>query len=143
MSKLFEKYTLNNNIEIKNRLVITPITVGQSTNDGSINDEEREYLKQRATGIGLYVFGATEVSPEAVDLPCRPRALSEKDLPSLTERANILKSQGTKALVQIDHRGFFGNIEFSGLPTVAPSVEPAIEELKKKECILKKIKCMN
>ena len=132
MSKLFEKYTLNNNIEIKNRLVITPITVGQSTNDGSINDEEREYLKQRATGIGLYVFGATEVSPEAVDLPCRPRALSEKDLPSLTERANILKSQGTKALVQIDHRGFFGNIEFSGLPTVAPSVEPAIEELKKK-----------
>ena len=54
-----------------------------------------------------------------------------------------MKSQGTKALVQIDHRGFFGNIEFSGLPTVAPSVEPAIEELKKKECILKKIKYMN
>ena len=132
MSKLFEKFTLNNNVEIKNRLVITPITVGQSTKDGSIDDEEREYLKQRATGIGLYVFGATEVSPEAVDLPCRPRALSEKDLPSLTERANILKSQGAKALVQIDHRGFFGNIESSGLPPVAPSVEPAIEELKSK-----------
>ena len=79
-SKLFEKYTLNNKVEIKNRLVITPITIGQSTTDGSINEEEREYLKTRATSIGLYVFGATEVSPEAIDIPSRPRALSEKDL---------------------------------------------------------------
>ena len=85
-SKLFEKYTLNNNVEIKNRLVITPITIGQSTTDGSFNEEEREYLKSRATSIGLYVFGATEVSQEGVDIPSRPRALSEKDIPSLTER---------------------------------------------------------
>ena len=112
MSKLFEKYTLNNNIEIKNRLVITPITVGQSTNDGSINDEEREYLKQRATGIGLYVFGATEVSPEAVDLPCRPRALSEKDLPSLTERANILNLKVQKLWSKLIIVGFLEILNF-------------------------------
>lgn len=131
-SKLFEKYTLNNKVEIKNRLVITPITIGQSTTDGSINEEEREYLKTRATSIGLYVFGATEVSQEAIDIPSRPRALSEKDLPSLKERANIIKSQGAKALIQIDHRGCFGNIEYSGLSPVAPSAEIANEELKKK-----------
>lgn len=106
-SKLFEKYTLNNKVEIKNRLVITPITIGQSTTDGSINEEEREYLKTRATSIGLYVFGATEVSQEAIDIPSRSRALSEKDLASLKERANIIKSQGARALIQIDHRGCF------------------------------------
>ena len=64
-------------------------------------------MKTRATSIGLYVFGATEVSQEAIDIPSRLRALSEKDLPSLKERANIIKSQGAKALIQIDHRGCF------------------------------------
>ena len=139
-SKLFEKYTLNNNVEIKNRLVITPITIGQSTTDGSFNEEEREYLKSRATGIGIYVFGATEVSQEGVDLPSRPRALSEKDIPSLTERANMIKSQGAKALVQLDHRGCFGNIEYSGLSPVAPSAEIVNEELKKKNAYSEKNK---
>ena len=131
-TKLFEKFIFNNKAEIKNRLVITPITIAQSTTDGSINDEEREYLKQRATNVGLYIYGATEVSPEAIDIASRPRALNEKDLQSLTERANIIKSQGAKALIQIDHRGSFANIDFSGLSPVAPSADTAIEELKSK-----------
>ena len=131
-SKLFEKYTLNNKVEIKNRLVITPITIGQSTTDGSINEEEREYLKTRATSIGLYVFGATEVSQKAIDIPSRSRALSVKDLPSLKERANIIKYQRARALIQIDHCGFFGNNEYSGLSLVAPSADIANEELRKK-----------
>ena len=46
-SKLFEKYTLNNNVEVKNRLVIAPLTLLASNPDGSISDEEREYLKFR------------------------------------------------------------------------------------------------
>ena len=142
-SKLLEKYKLNNNVEIKNHIVITPITIAQSTTDGSFNDEEKEYLENRATNIGIFVFGATEVSQEGVDIPCRPRALSEKDLPSLSKRANLIKSQGAKAVIQLDHRGYYGNIEYSGLSPVAPSEEFANEDLKKKICIQKKIKYMN
>ena len=50
--KLFEKYTLNNKIEVPGRLVVAPLTLFSSNPDGTINDEEREYLKVRATGMG-------------------------------------------------------------------------------------------
>ena len=89
-------------------------------------------MKTRATSIGLYVFGATEVSQKAIDIPSRSRALSVKDLPSLKERANIIKSQRARALIQIDHCGCFGNNEYSGLSLVAPSADIANEELRKK-----------
>ena len=45
MSSLFDKIILNNDVEIKNRLVIAPITLFSSNSDGSFNDAESEYLK--------------------------------------------------------------------------------------------------
>ena len=89
--KLFEKYVLNNKVEVPSRLAVAPLTLFSSNEDGSINDEEREYLKMRGTGIGLYILGATVVSQEGITGHCQPRSLSEKDLPSLEERAKIIK----------------------------------------------------
>ena len=54
-SRLFEKVILNKKVEVPNRLVVAPLTLFSSNSDGTINDEEREYLKTRATGIGLYI----------------------------------------------------------------------------------------
>ena len=101
--KLFEKYTLNNKVIVSNRLVVAPLTLFGSNPDGTINKEESEYLKQRATNMGLYILGATAVSQEGIAFACQPRALSEKDIPSLSERAKIIKSQGALAINQIHH----------------------------------------
>jgi 2,4-dienoyl-CoA reductase-like NADH-dependent reductase (Old Yellow Enzyme family) len=128
--KLFEKYTLNNKVEVPGRLVVAPLTLFSSNPDGTINDEEREYLKVRATGMGLYILGATAVSQEGIAFVCQPRALSEKDLPSLEERAKIVKSQGALAINQIHHGGALGLKEYSGLDPVAPSGDIANEALK-------------
>ena len=65
-SKLFEKIVLNNKVEVPGRLVVAPLTLFSSNPDGTINDEEREYLKRRGTGIGLYILGATAVSQEGI-----------------------------------------------------------------------------
>ena len=73
--KLFEKYTLNNKVIVPNRLVVAPLTLFGSNPDGTINKEESEYLKQRATNMGLYILGATAVSQEGIAFICQPRAL--------------------------------------------------------------------
>ena len=104
-SKLFEKVILNNKVEAPSRLAIAPLTLFSSNPDGTINDEEREYLKFRATNIGLYVLGATVISEEGITAENFPRATSEKDLPSLEERAKIIKNQGALAIVQLHHGG--------------------------------------
>ena len=65
-SKLFEKYTLNNKVEVPGLLAVAPLTLFGSNQDGSVSEEEREYLKLRATNIGLYILGATAVSQEGI-----------------------------------------------------------------------------
>ena len=132
MSKLFEKVILNNNVEIPNRLVVAPLTLSSSNPDGSVSDEEREYLKVRATGFGLYILGATAVSQEGITFLYQPRALSEKDIPALKERANIIKSQGAKAINQIHHGGLYAKKEYSGVSPVGPSINLKNEEFQKR-----------
>jgi len=129
-SRLFEKYTLNNSLEVPGRLVIAPLTLRSSNPDGTINDGERNYLKSRATGVGLYILGSAAVSQEGISFINQPRAISEKDLPSLKERAQIIKSQGALAINQIQHGGLLSNKEYSGLDPMAPSAEVANEALK-------------
>ena len=132
-NKFLEKYTLNNKVEVPNRLVVAPLTLFASNPDGTINDDEREYLKVRGTGIGLYILGATAVNQEGLTFLGQPRALSEKDLPSLEERAKIIKSQGALAINQIHHGGLKANKEYSGTAPLAPSAEIANKLLKESD----------
>ena len=118
MPSFFEKVILNNGVEIPNRLVIAPITLFSSNPDGTLNDAERDYLKLRGTNIGLYILGATSVNQEGISFENQPRAINERDLPSLTERAKIIKNQGAKAILQLHHGGIDSDKEYSGVDPV-------------------------
>ena len=131
-SKLFEKITLKNGVEIDNRLAVPPLTLFASNPDGTITDEERNYLKVRGKDIGLYILGATIISKEGMSTPNYPMAISEKDIPSLEERAKIIKSNGSKAIVQLNHAGSLALKEFTGLTPVVPSAEVAIKDAEKR-----------
>jgi len=127
-STLFEKIVLNNKVEIKNRIAIAPITLYASNPDGSMTDEEREYLKVRGTDIGIYIFGASYVSKEGMTSNDFHFSISEKDIPGLEERAKIIKSQGAKVINQINHAGCFAQKKDTGLPPVVPSADIALKD---------------
>ena len=129
-SKLFEKYTLNNKVEVPGLLAVAPLTLFGSNQDGSVSEEEREYLKLRATNIGLYILGATAVSQEGIKFFTQPRALSDKDIPANEERVKIIKSQGALAINQIHHGGCYADKKISGVPVMAVSAEVANKELE-------------
>lgn len=71
-SNLFEKFILNNNVEVSNRLVIAPLILLGPNKDGTISDEEGEYLKKRGTDIGLYILGSTAVNQEGIIFQNQP-----------------------------------------------------------------------
>ena len=129
-SKLFEKYTLNNKVEVPGLLAVAPLTLFGSNQDGSVSEEEREYLKLRATNIGLYILGATAVSQEGIKFFTQPRALSDKDIPANEERVKIIKAQGALAINQIHHGGCYADKKVSGVPVMAVSAEVANKELE-------------
>ncbi len=49
---LFQTYTLNNGVTIKNRLAVAPMTHFGSQTDGLISDQERTFLSNRAGDMG-------------------------------------------------------------------------------------------
>ena len=131
-SNFFKKYTLNNKIEVPSLLAVAPLTLFGSNPDGTINEEEKKFYKQRATGIGLYILGATCVSLEGLTFDNQPRAFNDKDIPSNEERVKIIKEQGALAINQIHHGGCKGLKRLSGVPVMAVSADVFNKELEKK-----------
>ena len=102
---LFQTYTLNNGVTIKNRLAVAPMTHFGSQADGLISDQERTFLNNRAGDMGLFITAATLVQKDGKAFHGQPEATGEHCLDSLKETAQILRQQGAKAILQIHHGG--------------------------------------
>ena len=102
---LFQTYTLNNGVTIKNRLAVAPMTHFGSQADGLISDQERTFLCNRAGDMGLFITAATLVQKDGKAFHGQPEATGEHCLDSLKETAQILQQQGAKAILQIHHGG--------------------------------------
>ena len=104
-SKIFEKYILNNGIEIRNRLVVAPMTLFVANEDGTFSDEDFKFMSKRGKNIGMFIVEATLVADGGKAFTRQPEAINETHLPSLKKVAEILQKQGTKAILQIQHGG--------------------------------------
>ena len=102
---LFQTYTLNNGVTIKNRLAVAPMTHYGSQADGLISDQERIFLSNRAGDMGMFITAATLVQKDGKAFHGQPEATGEHCLDSLKETAQILQQQGAKAILQIHHGG--------------------------------------
>nr|WP_279626078.1 NADH:flavin oxidoreductase [Rodentibacter genomosp. 1] len=96
---LFEPYTLNNGVEIKNSLTVAPLTIYDSGKDGEMTEAGRRFWQDRFKGFGLYIMPFTNVHPSGIGFES-PNAFDERHLPSLREYAQIAHAQGAKAVVQ-------------------------------------------
>ncbi len=105
-SPLFQSYTLNNGVEVKNRLVVAPMTHFASNEDGTLGTQERVFLANRAGDIGLFILAATLVAESGKAFVGQPEAMYEHQLDSLRETADLIKNQGAKAILQLHHGGF-------------------------------------
>ena len=128
---LFEPYRLNNGITVKNRLAVAPMTHYASHEDGTISDEERRFIGDRAQNFGLFITAATCVSPEGKSFYGEPEAASEHHLASLGETARIIQAQGAKAILQLHHGGksWISNAILSSptIPTGAHRLAPSAD----------------
>lgn len=119
--KLFEKYTLNNGVEIKNRLVVAPMTLFAANEDGTFSTGDIDFMKIRGENMGMFIVEATLIAEGGRAFIRQPQAISENELESLKEVANLLKAQGTKAILQLHHGGKQAIKEINKSDKVAPS----------------------
>ena len=95
-------------------------------------EKKKKTFTNIATGIGLYILGATCVSQEGLTFENQPRAFNDADIPHNAERAKIIKAQGGLAINQIHHGGCLARKDLSGVPVMAVSADAYNKELEKK-----------
>ncbi|CAM3872688.1 NADH:flavin oxidoreductase / NADH oxidase family protein [Avibacterium endocarditidis] len=92
---LFQPYTLNNGVTIKNRFTVAPLTIYDSGPDGEMTDAGRRFWHDRFEGFGLYIMPFTNVHPSGIGFES-PNAFDERHLPTLREYADMAHARGRK-----------------------------------------------
>lgn len=123
---LFQSFTLNNGVEISNRLVVAPMTHFGSNADGTLGEQEARFISNRAGDIGLFIHAATLVAGGGKAFHGQPEAIHASQLNSLRETAQLAQQQGAKAILQIHHGGNKAVAELlNGKDLITASDDPA------------------
>ncbi|CAM2921526.1 NADH-dependent flavin oxidoreductase [Paenibacillus sediminis] len=102
---LFEAFTLPNGVEIKNRIVMAPMTTFSANPDDTVSDSEIKYYTRRASGVGMVITACTYVDKHGKAFHGQFAGDTDEFIPSFRRLANAIKSQGAKAIIQIHHGG--------------------------------------
>ena len=107
--------------DMKNRLMLAPLTNLQSHADGTLSEDEIHWLTLRAEGgFGLVMTAAAHVQEVGQGFPGQLGVWSDLHLPGLTRLASTLKQKGALAHVQLHHAGSRAHQTVQDKP-VAPS----------------------
>ncbi|WP_163144945.1 NADH-dependent flavin oxidoreductase [Bacillus sp. 22-7] len=102
---LLESLKLKNNVELKNRVVLAPMTNFSSHPDGTVSDAEIDYYVRRSKGAGMVITACTNVTANGKGFHGEFGGDHDGMIPSLSRLASSIKEQGAKAILQIFHGG--------------------------------------
>lgn len=109
MSKqLFETLTLKSGLELKNRVLVSPMTTQSAYFDGKVPQELVEYYAHRSGEVGAVIvesafidnFGRGFYGAVGID--------KDDKIEGLARLAKAIKNKGSKAFIQIYHAGRMG-----------------------------------
>ncbi|WP_099355019.1 NADH-dependent flavin oxidoreductase [Fredinandcohnia onubensis] len=102
---MLSTFTLPNGVELKNRLVMAPMTNFSSNPDGTVSDAEVSYYARRSSGVSMVITACTYVTPNGKGFHGEFAGDKDEMIPSLSQIAKTIKEQGAKAILQIFHGG--------------------------------------
>ncbi|SMD02377.1 N-ethylmaleimide reductase [Desulfocicer vacuolatum DSM 3385] len=122
MKSLFDPLSIKN-IDLKNRIVLAPMTRGRAGSERIPNDLMAEYYFQRASA-GLIITEATVVSEQGIGWIDSPGIYNSKMVEGWKKVTRKVKSTGTPIFLQLWHCGRASHSDFHNgdLPVSASAV---------------------
>lgn len=102
---LFEKITLGNGVELKNRFGMAPMLVFGSNDDDTVGEADYAYWNVRNNVGNLLISGAMTVPRNGHGMPNQLTAYSDTNMEGLKKLVGIMKAKGNKAIMQLHHAG--------------------------------------
>ena len=117
MTDMFAPLGFAHGQPMANRFMLAPLTNLQSNPDGSLSDDEINWLVKRAEGhFGLVMTAAAFVDPQGIGFPGQLGIASDDHLPGLTRLADALRAKGALSAVQLHHAGIRSPKDIVGTP---------------------------
>lgn len=122
MTDLFAPMRFIRGPEMKNRLMLAPLTNLQSHPDGTLSYDEHRWLTLRAQGgFGLTMTAAAHVQRIGQGFPGQVGVYSDNHIPGLARLAEDIRKAGSLAVVQLHHAGMRSPAALIGEAPVCPS----------------------
>lgn len=120
MVRLDEAATVKG-MQLRNRLVLAPITTGHATPDGEVTDQHIGFYKQRSRDVGMVVAEASVIRPDGRLLPRSLGLWDDAKIAGMKRLAQAIKGEGAVAVVQIAHAGARSVPQDQGVLRASPS----------------------
>ncbi|MFS2225161.1 flavocytochrome c [Pantoea sp. B65] len=127
--RILTPFTLPNGVELKNRLLMAPMTTCTGINNGMVSPELVEYYRVRAGSIGAVIVECCFIDDKGLAFPGAIGIDHDDKVAGLAQIAAAIKGQGSKAILQIYHGGRMVEPELiGGNSPVGPSAIAAPRE---------------
>jgi 2,4-dienoyl-CoA reductase-like NADH-dependent reductase (Old Yellow Enzyme family) len=98
-------------LQLKNKIMLAPVYVGQANTDGTVSPETvAHYEKIAASGTALLVVEATSVAPSSDATPYGLRIYDDRYLDGLSRLAQAIKAHNALACLQLLHAGRYARV---------------------------------
>ena len=116
--------------ELRNRLVMAPMTRNRANREAVVQPITAEYYAQRATA-GLIITEATQVAPEGQGYPFTPGIFNDAQVNAWKTVTAAVHKKGGRIFLQLWHVGRISHSSFqpNGALPVAPSAIKPVGEL--------------
>ncbi|MCP4575305.1 MAG: NADH:flavin oxidoreductase [Deltaproteobacteria bacterium] len=118
-----------NGIELRNRVVLPPLTTNNGSPDGQVTDGVIQFYKERAKDVGLVIVEAASVRSDGRIVPGSLGLWEEGQVAGLACIAEVIQKSGSAAVLQINHagaRGFPSGGEMQGASPSGYSFRPDV-----------------
>ncbi|MBS4749692.1 NADH-dependent flavin oxidoreductase [Granulicatella sp. zg-ZJ] len=122
-----DKVIFENGVELRNRVVMAPMTISACEPGGYVSQADIDYYKQRAKGVGMIVTGCAYIDPLGQAFENSFSVAEDDKIEGLSRLAKAIQEEGSLAILQIYHGGrmVFPDV-IGGKQPVAPSAVNAI-----------------
>ena len=121
-STILSPFTLPNGSELKNRLLMAPMTTCSGYFDGTVSSELVEYYRVRAGSIGTIIVECCFIDDLGLAFPGAIGINNDAKIAGLAKIAAAIKAEGSKAILQLYHGGrMVDPLLIGGRTPVAPS----------------------
>lgn len=119
---LFQPFSLNGDIELKNKIVMAPLTRCMADNDLVPTSKMADYYARRAD-CGLIISEAILIRPDGQGYPNTPGLFTAQQIEGWRLVTEAVHQQGGKIFAQIWHTGRVAHPHFFDGDVIAPSAE--------------------